>query len=562
MSCGAIGSPRLLQLSGVGPADALKRAGVPVVHDLPGVGANLQDHLDLYAICECTGDHTYDRVARPDRTIWAGLQYLLFKTGPVTSTLFETGGFWYADKAARSPDIQFHLGLGSGIEAGVAQMRNPGVTLNSAFFRPRSRGTVRLAERRSDRRAVDRSQLLGRPVRSRMRAQRPAARARDHAPAGAEAVRARRAPARAGIETDEALTQYAYRSCKTDHHPAGTCAMGRGADAVVTPGPSGSRSRGTEGRRRLRHAVRAFVQHQRADGHGRGKGVRYYSRAPCLARSGEYLKCKIDAASISRSGTLRPPRRRRGREVFARPRVPKNAMRQSCAIVTAGWLRSGPTSCVLYKFESLDWHKSEPGTFLMWPRQLRLSDAADPLRARRAQFPLRRRPKPVRAVHQRVPGHEPPLEPDGCRTCFDRSRFARHRASDPDRRRDRCDARQARHHRSGDGGDDRSRHHHFRRSDLLADGARLQHPGACRRRLRSGGLGVDPRSCRKARACAAARPELGFRPRRQHLHRDCRRRGRVRILAARRLSHGSRFCRFDVSSRARHSGGSDQPRPG
>ena len=62
-----------------------------------------------------------------------------------TSTLFETGGFWYADSAARSPDIQFHLGLGSGIEAGVAAMRNPGVTLNSAFLRPRSRGTVRLA---------------------------------------------------------------------------------------------------------------------------------------------------------------------------------------------------------------------------------------------------------------------------------------------------------------------------------------------------------------------------------------------------------------------------------
>ena len=59
--------------------------------------------------------------------------------------MFETGGFWYADKAARSPDIQFHLGLGSGIEAGVAQMNNPGVTLNSAFLRPRSRGTVRLA---------------------------------------------------------------------------------------------------------------------------------------------------------------------------------------------------------------------------------------------------------------------------------------------------------------------------------------------------------------------------------------------------------------------------------
>ena len=101
----------------------------------------MQDQLDLYAISECTGD--LPMIGWRARTAWAGLQYLLFKTGPVTSTLFETGGFWYADKQARSPDIQFHLGLGSGIEAGVAAMKNPGVTLNSAFLRPRPRGTVR-----------------------------------------------------------------------------------------------------------------------------------------------------------------------------------------------------------------------------------------------------------------------------------------------------------------------------------------------------------------------------------------------------------------------------------
>ncbi len=89
--------------------------------------------------------------ARLDRTVWAGLQYLLFRSGPVASSLFETGGFWYADPAARSPDIQFHLGLGSGIEAGVAKLKNAGVTLNTAYLRPRSRGTVRLASRRSRR---------------------------------------------------------------------------------------------------------------------------------------------------------------------------------------------------------------------------------------------------------------------------------------------------------------------------------------------------------------------------------------------------------------------------
>jgi len=132
VSSGAIGSPKLLLQSGIGPADHLKKAGVAVKHDLPGVGENLQDHLDLFVIAECTGDHTYDGVAKLHRTLGAGLQYILRRSGPVASSLFETGGFWYADPDARSPDIQFHLGLGSGIEAGVERLKNAVVTLNSA----------------------------------------------------------------------------------------------------------------------------------------------------------------------------------------------------------------------------------------------------------------------------------------------------------------------------------------------------------------------------------------------------------------------------------------------
>jgi len=253
---GAIGSPRLLQLSGIGPADALSAAGVAVVHDLPGVGANMQDHLDLYAICECTGDHTYDRVAQPHRTVWAGLQYLLFKTGPVTSTLFETGGFWYADRTARSPDIQFHLGLGSGIEAGVATMRNPGVTLNSAFLRPRSRGTVRLASADPaaaplidpnywsdpyDRECSLKGLQLARDILSQ--------------PALKPFVLAERLPGE-GIKTEDDLMQYAYRTCKTDHHPVGTCAMGSGETAVTTPD---LKVRGIGGLRVVDASVMPFV---------------------------------------------------------------------------------------------------------------------------------------------------------------------------------------------------------------------------------------------------------------------------------------------------------------
>ncbi len=256
LSSGAIGSPRLLQLSGVGPADALKAAGVGVTHDLPGVGSNLQDHLDLYVICECTGDHTFDRIARPHRTAWAGLQYLLFKTGPVTSTLFETGGFWYADKQARSPDIQFHLGLGSGIEAGVATMKNPGVTLNSAFLRPRSRGTVRLAS--ADPKAaplLDPNYWADPYDRATALAGLRVARDIMRQPALKPYVLAERLPGD-DLTSDEALFEYACRSAKTDHHPVGTCAMGAGPDAVVTPD---LRLKGIEGLRVVDASVMPFV---------------------------------------------------------------------------------------------------------------------------------------------------------------------------------------------------------------------------------------------------------------------------------------------------------------
>ena len=235
LSAGAIGTPRLLQLSGIGPADHLASVGVPVVFDQPGVGANLQDHVDLFVIAECTGPHTYDRFARPHLSALAGLQYLLTRKGPVASSLFETGGFWYADPAARSPDIQLHLGLGSGIEAGVAAMPQGGVTLNSAYLRPRSRGTVRLASNDPmaaplidpnywadpyDREMSIRGLKLARDIMA-QEALKPY-------------VLAERLPG-PEVRTEEDYFNYACAHAKTDHHPAGTCRMGVDPGAVVDP---------------------------------------------------------------------------------------------------------------------------------------------------------------------------------------------------------------------------------------------------------------------------------------------------------------------------------------
>ncbi|WP_028747811.1 GMC family oxidoreductase [Rhizobium mesoamericanum] len=233
VSSGAIGSPKLLLQSGIGPADHLRSVGVKVHHDLPGVGGNLQDHLDLFVISECTGDHTYDGVAKLHRTIWAGVQYLLFKTGPVASSLFETGGFWYADPDARSPDIQFHLGLGSGIEAGVERLKNAGVTLNSAYLHPRSRGTVRLSSSDPSAAPLIDPNYWSDPHDKAMSLEGlKIAREIMQQAALKPYVLAERLPG-PKVMTDEQLFEYGCANAKTDHHPVGTCKMGMGPDAVV-----------------------------------------------------------------------------------------------------------------------------------------------------------------------------------------------------------------------------------------------------------------------------------------------------------------------------------------
>lgn len=235
LSSGAIGSPTLLMRSGIGPADHLRDVGIDLVYDHSEVGANLQDHLDLFTISECTGDHSYDKYAKPHWSTLAGLQYIFAKTGPVASSLFETGGFWYVEEGARSPDVQFHLGLGSGIEAGVSKMHNPGITLNSAYLRPRSRGTVRLASNNPadaplidpnywadphDREMSIRGLKLAQQI-MRQDALKPFVQS-EHLPGP-------------DVRSDEDYFNFACQNAKTDHHPAGTCRMGSDEHAVVDP---------------------------------------------------------------------------------------------------------------------------------------------------------------------------------------------------------------------------------------------------------------------------------------------------------------------------------------
>lgn len=233
LTSGAIGSPRLLMLSGIGPADALKSVKIPVLHSLPSVGCNLQDHIDLCALAECRGPYSYDGVNKPHRALWAGLEYLLFKSGPVTSSLFETGGFWYADPKAKTPDIQFHFGQGSGIEKGIVNLENAGITLNSAFMRPRSSGTVRLASNNPLAAPLIDPNYWAEPYDLEM-SLRGLEMAREilSQPALRPFIRKEVLPG-SKVKSSKDLFDYACKMAKTDHHPVGTCKMGMGDDAVV-----------------------------------------------------------------------------------------------------------------------------------------------------------------------------------------------------------------------------------------------------------------------------------------------------------------------------------------
>ena len=142
---GAIGSPKLMMLSGIGPAEHLRRTGITVHHNLPGVGQNFHDHFSTDVTWVLNGAHSYDRYKKKHWMIAAGIQYYLFKSGPVASNIVEAGAFWWGNREEKTPDLQFHFLAGAGVEKGVGDVPGGnGATCNSYFTRPRSRGSVTL----------------------------------------------------------------------------------------------------------------------------------------------------------------------------------------------------------------------------------------------------------------------------------------------------------------------------------------------------------------------------------------------------------------------------------
>lgn len=144
LSAGAVGSPHLLQLSGVGPAQILSRAGVTPVLDLPGVGANLQDHLEVYFQFRCTRPVTLNARLNPFQKALIGARWLLLKDGLGATNHFESCAFIRSSAGLEWPDIQYHFLPGAMRYDGNAAFDGHGFQVHVGPNKPKSRGHIRI----------------------------------------------------------------------------------------------------------------------------------------------------------------------------------------------------------------------------------------------------------------------------------------------------------------------------------------------------------------------------------------------------------------------------------
>lgn len=248
VTAGAIGSPKLLMLSGLGPADHLRSHGIKVRADLAEVGQNLADHVNIDLVAELHGHESLDKYRKPHLAAWAGLQYALFRSGPVASNVVEGGLFWYSSDDRSMPDLQFHFLAGAAAEDGVGGVSpgSSGITLNCYGLRPKARGTVMLASPEPDRPPLIDPNFMGHPddLETTVRGLK-ISREIISQPALAKYVRRIVLPDDS-LRTDNELRDFVTQHCRTSYHPVGTCRMGADDRSVVD---TQLRVRGIEGLR-------------------------------------------------------------------------------------------------------------------------------------------------------------------------------------------------------------------------------------------------------------------------------------------------------------------------
>jgi choline dehydrogenase len=243
---GAINSPQLLMLSGVGPADHLKEVGVPVVHDLPGVGQNLQDHIEMYIQYESTRPITLYSTFNPVMMARVGLEWLLFRRGLGASAHLEAGAFIRTNEAALHPNIQYHFLPSLVIDHGRVRPDRHAFQAHVGPMRPTSSGRITLTS--TDPRVHPRLQpnyLASEFDRSEMREAVKLTREIFAEPAF-DAYRGQELQPGREVRSDAEIDAWVRRKADSAYHPSCTCKMGVDAMAVVDPA---CRVRGLEGLR-------------------------------------------------------------------------------------------------------------------------------------------------------------------------------------------------------------------------------------------------------------------------------------------------------------------------
>ncbi len=239
---GAVHSPQLLMISGVGPAEHLLEHGVACRHDLPGVGENLHDHPIIGTITDCTKRVTLDSA----ESAWNFARYVLFRRGPFTSNVAEAGAFVRSDASLDRPDLQFHFAPGFYFKHGLTDEKRVAYSFGPVLVRPESRGTIRL--RSNDPFApplIDPNYLDDeRDVRALLAGLKLAREIGGQA--AFEPFRGEERLPGKSVQSDAELIEFIRTYVETLYHPAGTCRMGMGSMAVVDPQ---LRVRGLEGLR-------------------------------------------------------------------------------------------------------------------------------------------------------------------------------------------------------------------------------------------------------------------------------------------------------------------------
>jgi choline dehydrogenase-like flavoprotein len=236
LSAGVIGSPQLLLLSGVGPGNELKRFQIETVHELPGVGQNLQDHLDITILQKSKSRVPLGiAISSTPRWLKAAFDYAVSKNGLLTSNIAESGGFVKSDNGQPRPNLQFHFLPTLVNDHGRKIMLGFGYTLHVCDLRPKSRGSIGLHS--PDAAAAPRIEpnYLGEPedwdtlIKAVKIGRKVLA-----APAFSPYRDVEMAPG-PGVQTDDQIRADIANRAETIYHPVGSCKMGVDAKAVVDP---------------------------------------------------------------------------------------------------------------------------------------------------------------------------------------------------------------------------------------------------------------------------------------------------------------------------------------